>query len=126
MNATEIKTLALASSLLQALERGDKKAFTACWSPDAVVWHSFDCIELTVDATMGPLDAFFEALSDRHYMEVRFHSLEGGFVQQYTLIGRLKNGDELIMPGCMVCQVEGGKIIRMEEYLDSVQLQRLQ
>jgi ketosteroid isomerase-like protein len=40
-------------------------------------------------------------------------------VQQHVLRGVAPNGTALEIPACIVCTVRDGRIVRLEEYLDS-------
>ena len=42
----------------------------------------------------------------------------GGFVQRHILHGKLKSGDLVVAPVCLVIYVSKGKIERLFEYLD--------
>lgn len=112
-------TLALAARFFSALERGDKAAVAACYTPDVTIWHNTDRVEQSLDDNMAALGFFFSALTDRRYENVRLSAFEGGFVQQHVLTGRLANGGRLVWPACIICQVRDGLIVRLDEYMDS-------
>ncbi len=64
-------------------------------------------------------------IAELRYEEVRRHATPTGFVQQHVLRGRAPNGTPLEVPACIVCAVAGGRITRLDEYLDSAQLEAL-
>src|SRR3546814_19197248 len=59
-------------------------------------------------------------IKDREYAERRLTTFPGGFVQQHVLKGKRVHDDaEVRLPCAIICKVEGGKITRLDEYLDS-------
>jgi len=115
----------LADRLMAAIERGDIADASACYRPDARIWHNFDGVEQSVDENMRSLPWVGKRLSNRKYEIVARHAFAGGFVQQHVLTGTLNNGQPFRMPACIVVQVEDGLIARLEEYLDTAQTQAL-
>jgi ketosteroid isomerase-like protein len=109
----------LADRLMAAIERSDVAATSACYRPDARIWHNFDGIEQSVDENMRSLAWMDKRLSKRKYEIVARHAFAGGFVQQHVLTGTLNNGAAFRMPACIVVQVRDGLIARLEEYLDT-------
>lgn len=111
--------LDVAERFFAAIEAGDIDAVQGIYAPDAVVWHNNDGVEQTVEENLRVLRWVVRNVADRRYEEVRRHRTDGGFVQQHVLRGRAPNGAALEMPACIVCAVEGGRITRLDEYLDS-------
>ena len=115
----------LADRLMAAIARGDVAAASACYAPDARVWHNFDGQEQSVAENMLTLAWMDKRLSGRKYEIVSRHVFDGGFVQQHVLTGTLNNGAPFRMPACIVVQVRDGLIARLDEYLDTAQTQAL-
>ena len=46
-------------------------------------------------------------------------TFDDGFVQQHVLHGVRADGVAVTLPACIVCQVEHGRITRLDEYFDS-------
>jgi ketosteroid isomerase-like protein len=117
----------LADRLTRAYEQNDTDAITACYAPDARIWHNIDGAEQTVDEQLAAMHWLNEQLSNLKYEIVSRHSFDGGYVQQYVVHGTLANGGEAFrMPLCMTVTVRGGRITRLDEYLDSAHLKPLQ
>jgi ketosteroid isomerase-like protein len=115
----------VAEALFAAVERGDVDAVAALYTDDAVHWHNFDGIAQPRDQTLLVLAWMARNLTGLRYEEVKRYEIDGGFVQQHVLRATTPSGKELSVPCCMVVQLHHGKIVRVDEYLDSAQLSPL-
>lgn len=113
--------LALAEKFVAAIEAGDIEAVKACYAADAEIWHNFDNINQSVTDNLKVLGWMSGVLTERHYEILRRVEIPGGYLQQHVLHGKLKSGAPFSMPACLVVQVAGGRITRLEEYLDVAQ-----
>ena len=116
---TEAENLSLAEKFVGAIQSGDVDTVRDCYAPDAVIWHNNDGVEQTVDQNMRVLRWFIRTLPDRHYRIVHREALKDGFLQQHVLEATLPDGTEWAMPACVVVRAEHGKIVRLDEYIDS-------
>ena len=116
--------MTVADDLFNAIEKGDIDAVRAIYAPDAVIWHNNDEVEQNVDQNLQVLQWVCTNLADRTYEDVRRHEFDGGFVQQHVL-RFTKNGERRGLPACIVATVAGGKITRIDEYLDSAHIARI-
>jgi ketosteroid isomerase-like protein len=112
--------LDLAERFFTAVERGDLEAVRALYAPEALIWHNHDGKEQTVEQNLRVLAWVARHLPGRRYRVRRRVAIPGGFLQQHVLEGETRNGP-FSMPACIVCEVAGGRITRLEEYLDSAQ-----
>jgi ketosteroid isomerase-like protein len=111
--------LDLVDRLVKAIESGDLDGVRALYAPDTVVWTCFDDRERNVDMSMGVLEWLVSNTTERHYDVTRRIPIEGGVLQQHVLRGTSKHRDRVFaMPACLVVSVDGGKITRIDEYLD--------
>ncbi|WP_439814564.1 nuclear transport factor 2 family protein [Zavarzinia sp. CC-PAN008] len=110
---------AVAQRFVTALETGDLEGIRALYAPDVRVWHNTDQVEQDLETTLGGVAWFFGALHERRYLDIRRQVYPGGFVQQFVMTGRTNKGEAFRWPGCMVVAVAGGRITRLDEYLDS-------
>lgn len=110
----------LADRLLAAIVTADHHVMRAIYAPDAALWHNFDQREQTVDENLKSLADLHARLSDIRYTEIRRFLAPGGFVQQHVLTGQAAGGP-LRMPAMIRFWVDGGRITRLEEYLDTAQ-----
>ena len=111
---------ALAKRFFDYVEQGDVDGLVACYAPDAKIWHNTDGLEQSPEDNRRTLKGMTERIVDREYAERRVNVFPGGFSHQHVLRGTRKHdGVRLELPACIVCQVEGGKITRLDEYFDS-------
>lgn len=110
----------LAKGFFDAIEAGDIQAMQYCFSPDAAIWHNSDEKIGTPAETAMVLASMVSRIDDICYAERQLRIFNGGFIQQHALIGRRKSdGGAVRLPAAIICQVENGKIIRLDEYFDS-------
>lgn len=123
MHAREI--LELADRFFAAIPKGDIETLRAIYAPDARIWHNHDQATQSVEQNLQVLAWVVKNIAELRYEEIRRHATPTGFVQQHVLRGRAPNGTPLEVPACIVCAVAGGRITRLDEYLDSAQLEAL-
>ena len=116
----------LADRVMRAIEQGDAETVAACYAPDARIWHNFDGLEQTVEENLRTLRWIGKRLQNRRYEIVSRRAFDGGYVQQHVLHGTLNNGEAFRMPACLIVTVRDGRIVRLEEYLDSAHTKALQ
>jgi ketosteroid isomerase-like protein len=117
MSEDDIRSLA--TRLFDSIENGDVDGVAACYGPDLVVWHNFDGLEQSRADNLKTLAGLIERISERRYQDRRLSVFDGGFVQQHVLTGVRRDGVRVSLPGVLVGTVRGGKIARLDEYLDS-------
>lgn len=122
----ERETLELADRFFAAIPKGDLATVRAIYAPDALIWHNNDQVTQSVEQNLQVLAWVTKNISGLRYEEVRRHVTPSGFVQQHVLRGTAPNGKSLEVPACILCTVEGGRITRLDEYLDSAQVAVLQ
>jgi ketosteroid isomerase-like protein len=103
--------------LFEALSAGDLDAARLCLTPDARVWHGFDCIAHGPDSICQDWKKFVTNFSERHIADVRRSATATGFVQQHLMIARTA-GKQMAWPVCIVVVVRDGLIARLDEYID--------
>jgi len=113
---------ALAERFFDAIEAGDIATVREVYAPAALIWHNTDEIATSVDENLEVLKGFVGRIRDRRYRERRLEVFDGGFVQQHVLHGVRADGVAVTLPACLVCQVEGGMITRLDEYFDSARV----
>jgi ketosteroid isomerase-like protein len=117
---TDDEMNAVGDRLLAAIGAADEAAVRAIYSPDIRVWHNFDRREQEIEENVKTLHDLHKRVANLAYTEIRRFAAPGGFVQQHVLTGDTKAGP-LVMPGMIRFYVEGGRITRIEEYLDTRQ-----
>ncbi len=111
--------LDVAERFMAALERCDVDAVRDIYAPDAKLWHNFDQSFQEVEDNLKTLSWIHKKLSNLRYEIVRRDVISGGYYQQHILRGTLASGDEFAMPACAIVTVQKGKIVALDEYLDS-------
>jgi ketosteroid isomerase-like protein len=113
---------ALADTFFGALEAGSVEGVLACYTPDARIWHNFDQLALTPAESVAGLETLFGNFAVRRYVDVRRQPTPEGFVQQHVLRLQGADGATVDWPGCIVFTLRGGRIARLDEYVDLAQL----
>jgi ketosteroid isomerase-like protein len=108
----------LADRFFAAIEQGDVDAVEAIYAPTAVIWHNTDRAASTVAENLNVLAGLVRGTTDRRYTDRRVIAAPGGFIQQHVLIAHRRGGRRLELPACIICEVENGRITRLDEYFD--------
>src|SRR5438874_5208046 len=111
--------LDIAKRLFSAIESGDVEAVRQLYDPAVAVWHNGDGVEQSADENLRVLTWVTKNVSGLRYEEVRCQHTDTGFVQQHVLRGTAPSGVAVEIPACLVATVAGGRITRIDEYLDS-------
>lgn len=113
---------ALAQRFFDAVEAGDLEAVGQAYAPDAVIWHNTDGAETSREANLATLRGFIRLIPERRYLNRRLQVSASGFSQQHLLTGVRRDGAKVSLAACIVCEVQGGQITRLDEYFDSAAL----
>jgi len=112
---------ALADALISAIARGDAEAVRGIYDADARIWHNFDQREQTVEENLATLAWLVANTTALRYDEVRRIVLDDGYVQQHVLRATGPSGAAVEIPAMLRVVCGGGRITRLEEYLDTAQ-----
>jgi uncharacterized protein len=104
--------------LFLSLSRGDLAGARSCFAPNARVWHSFDCIALTVDQACSGFSAFIAAFPERSFRDIQRAAIPGSFVQRHLTVALDAQGVYRAWPTCVFVTLQDHLIIRLDEYLD--------
>jgi len=119
------ETESLAARVIASIEGGDFDALASCFAPNAVIWHNDDDLEVGFERVRRVLGWLHQHVDNLHYTRVRRRATSGGYVQQHVVEGDVRDGEALYMPACLIAEVTGGCIVRLDEYLDSARAQVL-
>ena len=114
--------LALADRFIEAIQTGDIDTVKACYHPDVVVWLNTAGVGVDRQTNQQVLTGFVGKTSERRYQNRRVQTFPGGYVQQHLLKATHIKGPVLELAATLVCQVQHGVIIRLDEYFDSAPL----
>lgn len=104
--------------LFGALAGGDVAAACACFAPEATIWHGFDAIAQTPEQAAESWNAMIAHFPERGVADVRRQPTPTGFVQQHLWTARTDDGQAMAWPVCIVVEIGGGLIVRLDEYVD--------
>ena len=118
------QTLELCDRFFDAIEHNDYETLEQCYAPEAVIWHSHDCLYQPRDANLATLKDGMTRLKKMRFKNRRVHTFEGGFVQQHTIYVTRDNGFVGQIDVCFVGYVRDGMISRAYEYFDTGQIEK--
>ncbi|MEM6108766.1 nuclear transport factor 2 family protein [Mycobacterium sp. 050272] len=103
-----------------ALATGDHTTCEALFTDDAVVWHNYTQQE-------QPKSEALAALAGLAAMRAEFHIVGRDFtddtcVQRHVVRVTLPNGEVAAIPAIQRISLSGGRIRRIDEYMDSAQM----
>lgn len=104
--------------MFAALAAGDVASACACFARDAVIWHGFDAIAQTPEQAAVDWTAMIAHFPERGVVDVRRQPTSTGFVQQHLWLARTAEGRAMAWPVCIVVQMSGDLIVRLDEYID--------
>jgi len=111
--------ISLAQRFVAAIQTGDVDTVRQCYAPGARIWHNVDGKVQSVDDNIKGVHWIHRVLSNLQYDIKRRVAIPGGFLQEHVLRGTLASGEAFAMPACVICTVENGVIVTLDEYLDS-------
>jgi uncharacterized protein len=112
------EALEVAERFFRAIETGDLAAVQDIYADDAEIWHNFDGVAQSKSDNLKVLAWMIRAIPQRRYRVLRREPIPSGFLQQHVLELQ-RDGATFDMPACIVAQVRAGKMVRLDEYLDS-------
>lgn len=117
--------LEVAERLFAAIEAGDIEVVHALYAPDVEIWRNTDGVVENRDRNARRLRWLVRHLRHIRYDVLRRSPIDGGFVQQHVLRAVDAAGGAVVVPGCIVATCAGGRITRLDEYLDSAHIASL-
>jgi len=123
---SDVEKLAVAQRYATATRAGDPAALAAVCAVDAVVWHNFDNVSVTLDRAARTLRWLHGSAPDVSWTDVAILATSSGFVWQALLTGTAPGG-RFEAHSCMVVTLsEDGLVAKTEEYIDPAALSALQ
>lgn len=118
------QTLELCDRFFDAIEQKDFDALASCYAPEAVIWHSHDCLYQSRADNLAMLQRGMETQRKTRFRDRRVRVFEGGFVQQHTIVVTWSDEFTGRMDVCFVGYVRDGMISRAYEYFDTGQIDK--
>ena len=104
--------------LFGTMQDCDTATVRDCLTKDAIIWHSFDKKSMDVEAVVAAWEGMAQNFTECAVADVRRQQTPSGYVQQHVFVVRMKDGTRKAWPVCIVVQVQGGQIARLDEYID--------
>ena len=108
----------VAQRMIECVTQGDLAGIERLYHDDIRVWRNVDERELVKRQAVKVVQ-ILSTLSDLAYRDVRIEASDGGFVQQHVLCCTGPKGDAVRVPSCIIARLDGGRIVRIDEYADS-------
>ncbi len=112
----------IAQRLSACLLEGNVAGVSELYHDDARVWRNVDDRDLNKDQLLKVVRFLSTEVAELAYRDIRVHPTPQGFVQQHVLSGIAPGGESVRVHACLVATIDGGRIRRLEEYLDSAAL----
>jgi len=109
---------AIIERMYAALGSGDIDAAAACFTADARIWHSYDCVAHDLAAIRPQWEAMKPAFPVQQLADIRREAIPGGFVQRHLWVVRTASGDSKAWAVCIIVAMRDGLIARLDEYID--------
>jgi ketosteroid isomerase-like protein len=109
----------LAHQFFDAIQTGDRATLDGLCTPDAVVWHNYDGVDMPFETVAKGLSALRALVKDCTYADRRYLALPDGAIVQHSLTGTLPGGTKLKVPMMVRIFSRQARFYRFEEYLDS-------
>ena len=113
---------ALASRLVEAIERKDIEALKQIYAPDVEYWVNVTDQSQGLEAILELTQLFNQKIKDLHHEIESRDFFPGGLVQRSRIKGELASGEALAVPLCLVIYVEDGRITRLYEYINAASM----
>lgn len=120
--ADDMAVRVLADRFINAIQAGDIETVKACYDPGVVVWLNTAGVGVDRQTNIEVLTGFVGKTIERQYQNRRVQTFPGGYVQQHLLKATHVKGPVLELPASLICQVQDGVIVRLDEYFDSAPL----
>jgi len=117
LNDGEIR--ALCHRFFDAIEQRDAAAVAALYHDDLQFWFNATDKTSTKAENLAAMDAGNSRHRRRTYNDRIVHTFAGGFVMQYTLNIVQHDGTQTALYPALVALVHDGRILRIDEYIDS-------
>ncbi len=119
---SDISVEALAARLFDAIEAADVDTLLGLYAEGAYVWTNVTARRTDARALARFLPAMKRKMPDRSYVDRRVVPTSSGFVHTHRITGTRADGAVVSLLACAIVTVEEGRVVRIEEYLDSRQL----
>ena len=116
-----------AHRFITATGEGDLETVASLYAPEAVIWINAVGTEMPAADGLGVLAGLHQRAASVRYEVLEVLPTPEGYVQRHVLHVVVPARDDrpeqaLAVPACLVVRLDGGRITRLDEYLDSGQI----
>jgi ketosteroid isomerase-like protein len=116
---------AVIEKFLKAIETRSEADLHEVYRDDIVIWHSFTNATMAKDASIAMLAGLWrEGVRIRYAFDDQLVVGNRG-VRRHRVEATTRGGRRFVMHVAMFATVEGGQIIRLDEYVDSKEVEAL-
>jgi len=116
---SEANTRAIAKHLIDSITAGDTAAIERLYHADMTGWQNFSGRELNRRQMLKIIGLVMSGVKDLRYDDIRVQVTPRGYVQQHVLCATAPDGTAIACPACLVVELAGDQIVRIDEYMDS-------
>lgn len=114
------EVLSTVDKFVDALSTGDAAGVGALFTDDAVIWHNYDQVGQPALEALAALAAL-AALQPRYEIAGR-DVVDGACIQRHVVHLTLPGGESASIAAIQRISLAGGRIRRIDEYMDSAQM----
>lgn len=115
-----------AARLFAGIEAGRSAEVSAIYADGIEVWHNFSNRIQTKAENLRTLEGLIASAGAIRYEVIERLALDDRRVmQRHNLRVRTAQGEEFVIPACIFITVDDGRIVRIDEYLDTGQANAL-
>jgi hypothetical protein len=115
----------VAEQLFKCIEAKQVDGVAALYHDDVEVWHNFDNAIQSKADNLKVLTGLTQTVAQLRYEVLERHTIGNRVVQRHNLYCRMAGDEEIVIPACIFLTIDGEKIKRIDEYLDTAQAARL-
>ena len=108
--------LAALETMTAAMAARNADLFTSVYSDNARVWHNTTRTEQSKEENHAFLAATMQQFKSMEYRDIKRVGTASGVVQQHVLHAEMENGHKLELPACLIVEMDGDRIGRIDEY----------
>jgi ketosteroid isomerase-like protein len=114
--------VAVAQKLTERILAGDVDGVADLYHDDLTAWRSHDGRTLGRKQALRVVEILGRQLRELRYEDVRIQPTPTGFVQQHVMRCLSPRGEPVEAQVCMVATLRDGRILHVDEYMDSAQM----
>jgi len=115
----------VAAQLFRSIESKSVAGVAALYDDNVGVWHNFDNAVQDKADNLKVLEGLTKSVAKIQYEVVERHSVGDRVIQRHDLNLTLADGRVFTIPAAIFITVKNEKITRIDEYLDTAQVNQL-